>query len=703
MVALRLDKGALRMTPWVIDANDIVIRDVESFRASLLQGNAQIVDFLASANKTEMLIVAPKGYGKTLLLKAKRQAVQQEEQYAHILPVNNLVDKPGGIPNIPDKRAPWRQSEEYWKILWLVAIGMTFLKAEKAEVSNLSPKAAQLWADPVFDCACDIFTQLLQFNAGEYERLKNDCMNRFVPHMRQIRHSACLFIDNVDEFFEEVLKYSQTEEGEDALPRAFWYQAQIGVALAAREIHALNSHLKTFASIRKEAFESLAVNSSLGLQLSGAAMDIIYSYTDLLDIIDKNINEEKRESLPNPEARDAVAQFFVDGDRAIMHNDTDDEETLKDFWLRHTLRRPRDIAAIGRKLSDVDKGQRTIAKARKVISAESAVIARHYLAESTPHLDCFDATVLLPLLTKNYFHTDELEKIAQHYMEDYKRKYQMAHLPLLHPFCHLFKLGLLGYVRPVAGDSGFEQQFPKPGSQSLSGVCVLPAAEVYLIHPIMDAWLAHLNPAYVQNKNQLNVIGHRRVWRESNHLLFVLKGDVEKYSRLNRNPDRYLQFDEEFDRVCMAQAAGLAYGEVSGGDSVTLVDPNPRKLILCAQRINVAMGESVFKVALRFGGACGRVDFISGYGGVGKPAGVPLNDAARIEPHVKPGRIFVSHAFVEQARHMLGAKALKTRRVTARQMPKLPYEKRQFNFAKPGSGEPAVWKEVFAISAETGV
>jgi replication-associated recombination protein RarA len=64
------------MKPWVVDAKDIEPEDLDQFHGQLLHLNNQIADFLDPSSTEAMLIIAPKGFGKTLLLKAKRQSMR---------------------------------------------------------------------------------------------------------------------------------------------------------------------------------------------------------------------------------------------------------------------------------------------------------------------------------------------------------------------------------------------------------------------------------------------------------------------------------------------------------------------------------------------------------------------------------------------------------------------------------------------------
>jgi hypothetical protein len=95
------------MKPWVVDAKDIEPEDLDQFSGQLLHLNNQIADFLDPATTEAVLVIAPKGFGKTLLLKAKRQSMRERYRTArpiepHEVPLLRESDgrfdlaKPGG-------------------------------------------------------------------------------------------------------------------------------------------------------------------------------------------------------------------------------------------------------------------------------------------------------------------------------------------------------------------------------------------------------------------------------------------------------------------------------------------------------------------------------------------------------------------------------------------------------------------------------
>ena len=68
------------MRAWTVDADDI--RVVEDFDESLLHRTPEIEGFLTPDRDDKFIVIGTKGFGKTLLLKAKRILYQREGKAA---------------------------------------------------------------------------------------------------------------------------------------------------------------------------------------------------------------------------------------------------------------------------------------------------------------------------------------------------------------------------------------------------------------------------------------------------------------------------------------------------------------------------------------------------------------------------------------------------------------------------------------------
>ena len=110
------------MRAWTVDADDI--RVAEDFDESLLHRTPEIDGFLTPGRDDKFIVIGTKGFGKTLLLKAKRILYQREGR-AICLPSGNLLDKPIGDKIFSrESIAFFSASPLPWSKIWLTAISL---------------------------------------------------------------------------------------------------------------------------------------------------------------------------------------------------------------------------------------------------------------------------------------------------------------------------------------------------------------------------------------------------------------------------------------------------------------------------------------------------------------------------------------------------------------------------------------------------
>ncbi len=681
------------MKPWVVDAKDIEPEDLDQFRGQLLHLNNQIADFLDPATTQEVLVIAPKGFGKTLLLKAKRQSMR--ERYPTILPERALVDKPSANPDLMSHReyGSVRETEAYWKALWSIALTLAVEK-HLGICPELSGPLDKFVRNEHLRSACDLFTNLLALSRDAYFAAFKDYVAHLLPTFRRIHSSVAMFIDNIDEYFEDFL-VSGVVEGEEqrAIYRSYWHFAQVGIALAARDLHAVNNHVKIFASIRKEVFQRTFLGNPLGLQLAGSALDLQHSREDLIEIIRKNIEVERKRSLVDPQARDPWVRFFGRDAVRIVHQTTGDEEHVAAFWIRHTLRRPRDIAFIGRDLGAIDPRQRTRAAVRQQITRSAAAIAQGFITEMAPHLPQFDREIIFRLIRRNVIPRTELTALSEEYDRLFAAKQGSREPVACHVFASMFKIGLLGYVGIDPETAELTQYFRQPGEVPLDRNDVLPDAEHFLIHPSLDLLIGSYSPGYFRQLDKLNVIGAERPWRVARQIQFVLKGDVRGLGAILQDPVAGASFPAFFAEAVAECGRDLAVANASDGDAVLLVDPNPRQAVIAALALRQRLLRSAYGCDIRFGGDAGFVE-LSGAGPDARArTGLALMVAARLEPHAAPGTILVTGQFVDAWRDLLGGSGLRARPIEPHEVPELRESDGRFDLAK-ANGEAAMLRRL---------
>ena len=339
--------------------------------------------------------------------------------------------------------------------------------------------------------------------------------------------------------------------------RSFWHLAQYGIAAAARELSHINTHVKIYVSIRKEVLQGIIGDTYFGQQLRSKSLIVSYTDNDLLEIIHKNITHSDAEDLADPRSNDPVSAFFGPLSR-VTHPTTGDEEEVLGFWLRHTLGRPRDVVSIGKAIASIPPANRSERKVREAVRWEAKTLATAYFAEMAPHLDGFDSDMLLRLIDRNVLSPDDLKRISEAYSATWLNAIGEVATHTEHPFCALYKLGLLGYVGRDAETGEDVQIFRLPGEHPLDNVRVLPAARTYLIHPALDDLIAERNPKYFENLNDRNVIGRGRRWLRERVIRYVLKGDVKGHTANMRDGLHTKAFATifDFDRVRVRRQAG---------------------------------------------------------------------------------------------------------------------------------------------------
>lgn len=672
------------MKPWVVDAKDIEPEDLDQFSGQLLHLNNQIADFLDPATTEEVLVIAPKGFGKTLLLKAKRQSMR--ERYRTILPERALVDKPSANPDLMSHReyGTIRETEAYWKALWSIALTLAVEK-HLGLCAELSGPLEKMARNEHLRSACDLFTNLLALSRDAYFAAFKDYVAHLLPVFRRIHSSVALFIDNIDEYFEDFLASDLVETDEQrAVYRSYWHFAQVGIALAARDLHAINNHVKIFVSIRKEVFQRTFLGNPLGLQLAGSALDLQYAHEDLIEIIRKNIEVERKRSLVDPQARDPWVRFFGHDATKIVHQSTGDEENVVAFWIRHTFRRPRDIVFIGRDLAAIDPKRRTRETVRQQITRSAAAIAQGFITEMSPHLPQFDREILFRLIRRNVISRAELEVLSDEYDRLFSAKQGGSEPIACHVFASMFKIGLLGYVGMHPETAELVQYFRHPGEVPLDRNDILPDAEYFLIHPSLDLLIGSYNPDYFRNVDKLNVIGADRPWRMARQILFVLKGDVQGAGAILQDPVAGTSFPAFFTEAVAEAGRDLVIAQATNGDAALLVDRNPRQVVIAALALRQRLRRSAYGCDMRFGGDAGFVEIAGEWPDAQARTGLALLVAARLEPHAPAGAILVTGQFVEAWRDLLGAGGLRARAVEPDEVPLLRESDGRFDLAKPG-------------------
>src|SRR6185369_11593919 len=479
------------MRAWTVDADDI--RVAEDFDESLLHRTPEIDGFLTPSRDDKFIVIATKGFGKTLLLKAKR-ILYQREGHAICLPSNNLLDKPIGDKIFSrESIAFFSASPLPWSKVWLAAIAVTALKhTGETDGIKVNAKLNALINDTQLNGVIDHFVRLLDFTPGELQRVAADTDGHLVPRLRALKSPLTIFIDGIDEYFNkhvEDLTLNASVTGE--LSPNVWYFAQLGLVEVAYQIRRINHHLKVFAAIRKEAYARLSQRTAMVQQCRGIAVDIVYSPQSLREIFVNNIRLVKDDRMVLPgRVRASPLEAFL-GRTSVRDTYTREEEDAFEYVCRHTLLRPRDLMTIGDRLVALRPDERRNEyRLKEAVNQATNEIAHEYLAEIAPYVGNLDLERLFLRLPGHILTRAEVEEVSEG--DDAGAD---AGGDALHA---LYRVGLLGYVQHDLVRGEWRQRFLRPGEATLEPNGVLPRATHYLLHPILSDVIGRVNPPFLQ-------------------------------------------------------------------------------------------------------------------------------------------------------------------------------------------------------------
>src|SRR5262249_40935972 len=158
--------------------------------------------FLHSDRDDKFIVIGTKGFGKTLLLKAKRILYQREGR-ATCLPTGTLLDKPIGDKIFSrELLAFFVVSPLPWSKIWLTAISLATLKhVDAVDELKVGPALSSLIADDQLQGVIDHFVRLLDLTPSELQRCGTDTDGHLVPRLRAVSSPVAIFIDGIDEYF----------------------------------------------------------------------------------------------------------------------------------------------------------------------------------------------------------------------------------------------------------------------------------------------------------------------------------------------------------------------------------------------------------------------------------------------------------------------------------------------------------------------
>jgi hypothetical protein len=657
--------------PWRVEADTLPEMAYDHYRHTLIHETSSIKAYLTPKHHERTILVAPKGYGKTLLLIAKKKSFLEARSGQIVMGENRFIDRPLGIVPVVRKELLELLASDYefWKSLWKISLALSatkaFTRATKERPADRIVTRHDWYRRIINDDinyfeAGEIFVDLL---SQDYKYIINIIKesNFIFPHFNRINTQVVFFIDNVDEYFRPVLEDRSPGASGHRFYRnrnnAVWSLAQIALASTAYELEKTNHHIKIFCTMRHEAFLKMPEVESDAFQISGRCTKIEYTRDDLEKIFLKNIDITPKEQLADPGHEEPMLRLVGETNKAVDHRFISKPEHIFDYFLRHTLYRPRDLMFIGGEIVKINPIQRSVEAIREAVDTATKTIVDSIFGEMRPFFTVPNRELLLKRIETNVLSPEQLDEVSNAYVAELG--YEGSRDPdgeIAHPFSVLHKLGLLGTVRLEFGNQGrWRQCFLQPTEIRINNDPELPLSEYYLIHPALDQSIYENSAGkFTRGYNTRNIIGNQLEWEDPIAYSFVLKGDMVGYSHV-MNSELYEVVTRKLYEWAREICRDLMFADVSAGDSILLIDGSPDRIVRCARElVRRARDFQERPMKMRFGGAAGPIAFErmrrmhnGSWDTITVPMGLALRTSALLERHAPTGSALVEERFHE--------------------------------------------------------
>lgn len=530
-----MPQNTKQMVPWTIDAAGV---DVANLRSPYCRDDLRV--FLDSkVGSLHRILVAPKGYGKTLYLKYKARKIR--ELYKDQVPIFPSSVKPQDIEFLK-LSLDWREmlhdvgrlSVNDWSLLWqlvLISKGLQMLDA----VSGLDEYLKTLLrakSEPVADILSAVIRDRDQFGLNTTQRL------------RQVRlafndsgRDVVLFIDNTDEMFvglDRVLQLREVHQKGQRTPirvseesaiqndsdlsmevaksnPAMWKAAQVGLLLAVREIERSVQLLSVYTTLRAEAVNT--ADHEDALQAKTYIVPITYNEEDLAEIFAWHVDMMSKSDLVDPQATHPAERLM--GVEPIEHRYVHDSDGLLyekpfDLVLRHTTLSPRDLIVIGGHIAKLSRTERA--------GPLRAVRIRQAIDKAVAELLVYFRQNAIPKWMDDWEY--ELKKFSTPVVDEATARTKLG--PSKDRF---YSYGLLG----VAQSSGKAGQYHQAFLTQWDGVYAaqelpLPKADYYFLHPWLHDWAKRFNPDFTADAS--NIVGNGCTYHAPGLLQLMIGADL---------------------------------------------------------------------------------------------------------------------------------------------------------------------------------
>lgn len=535
---------------WFADAANI---DASAFDLETYIAITSRIEEFISSNK--FVIAAPKGYGKTLLLKYRR--LSNKNRYADqdtlVIPQNIEIDSFDNAIPFDTNFLGYLENQTEWENLWQIAIGLSLIihysiKAKDAEfiseflerfrgrnnkLSSLIGISEKIASKLKEKLPTPIYLRIQANPSSLLAALLTSSLSDLrssTGHSLDTIHQWCLAIDR-----QVFLYIDQIDQGVKEFPLKLWKNAQNGVVGAIFRLHNPNKHIKVYSSIRSEAWESC--EGELYSQYSDYVCTLDYMEDDLRQIFEHAVRTYETERIGHSIdvfKKDPIHAFI--GLEKILNSWGDEEEDVFKYMLRHSLRRPRDLILFGGGVHTLYKEDRLTEEefCSLVNRIPGEEIGKQYLLETlrfSESLRNVNPQRFFALTHKNIFTLDEMIEICSRYnsgiecsAKSRRHNYSEACSTCTaanHIFCDLYRIGLLGIIKneEIKADKSRYQYFKTPGHIRSEH---LPNSQFYLFHPAMDFYIKEEQSNNLFSPVKGIILGQGRKWVTKYDALILL-------------------------------------------------------------------------------------------------------------------------------------------------------------------------------------
>ena len=473
--------------------------------------DSKISRFLEYDSST--LLVAAKGMGKTLLLRVKKNKLENGPDGTLIIPREAEYDEPQLFGTFPktglDDVSFW---EDLWKCSIILSIVSHFWKShgDESEQNTMTALVGEFDIDKEFKdallndfcvLACNnpsyYLAKILNRSVGAIRKFLKSSYRVNVISDKYISSSVAVFIDGFD----------QTMTKHFSGDLEIWKNAQLGLAKSVHKLNTHNRHIKVYASIRQEAYSGFADDDREVIK--GNSVLLEYTYRDLKKMLNHSIKRYTKYK--------DISEFCHLSE--ISNGWCKKNEDIFSYIYRHSIATPRSIMFCGSQLNDMDFDDCDKAdieySLRRVINKVGGdnVYKDYFLGQKTIFLQTLNSEEKIKdffsLIPANILHGKAMASINRRFA-----KKNSINVASSHPFCELYNIGLLGVVKRDAETNTMIQYFKKSYEFSWEKNELVKSESdiIYLIHPSLHGSITTAHNKIKYCLNPVSIIGDERSW-----------------------------------------------------------------------------------------------------------------------------------------------------------------------------------------------